>query len=77
MIEFNAGNRDRKTLIETAESVIKSEPRVQLQYLSLTDPLYLEEVETVKEGAILSGAIIVGKTRIIDNLLLGLDTKTL
>jgi pantoate--beta-alanine ligase len=78
LIEFEAGVRDRKTLIGAAESVIRSEPRVQLQYLSLTDPFYLQEVETVeKSGGILSGALTVGKTRIIDNLLLGMDTNTL
>ena len=77
LIEFKAGARDRKTLIDAAESVIRSEPRVKLQYLSLADPFYLQEVEVVEKGGILSGAITVGKTRIIDNLLLGMDTDTL
>ncbi|KAJ3287810.1 hypothetical protein HK104_008452 [Borealophlyctis nickersoniae] len=70
------GVKDRKDLIEIIEKVIKAEPRVQLEYLSLANPFSLVEEERVGEdGAILSGAIRVGKTRIIDNVLLGVSTE--
>ncbi|KAJ3273263.1 pantothenate synthase [Terramyces sp. JEL0728] len=73
---FGAGVRDRKELIRKAEQVILQEKNIKLEYLSIAEPLSLTEVETVgKEGAILSGAIKVGNTRIIDNVLLGMEKE--
>ena len=51
---------------------------VEVDYISLVDPFLLHEVENVgKEGGILSGAIRFGNTRIIDNVLLGVNTNLL
>ncbi|KAJ3119360.1 pantothenate synthase [Nowakowskiella sp. JEL0407] len=45
-----------------------------LEYLSIADPYYLKEVDVLDKNnsAIFSGALKVGKTRIIDNVGLGL-----
>lgn len=44
---------------------------MKLQYISLAHPDTLAEVDMVgAEGAILSGAIGVGTTRLIDNIIL-------
>ncbi len=75
--KYNSGDRSRKGVIEAAEHFIRQQEAVtkgivQYEYLSLADPDTLVECETIDErGAILSGAIRVGKTRLIDNLLLG------
>ncbi|KAI8930375.1 hypothetical protein BC831DRAFT_518757 [Entophlyctis helioformis] len=76
---FEAGTTSRDELVAVAEKVIAEEPGVKLEYISIADPYLLEEVGHVdrKAGAILSGAIRVGTTRIIDNVLLGLDPKGL
>eukprot|EP00842_Homolaphlyctis_polyrhiza_P005209 jgi/Hompol1/568/HPOL_002551-RA len=76
---FKSGVTDRKKLIAAAADVIGQEPGVQLEYLSIADPYLLEEVEDIdsSQGAILSGAVRVGKTRIIDNVLLGMPTTRL
>ncbi|KAJ3038027.1 hypothetical protein HDV00_001071 [Rhizophlyctis rosea] len=71
---YEKGMRDREELIRIAEEMIKKETRVSLEYLSLANPFSLVEEKVVgKEGAIFSGAIKVGKTRIIDNVLLGME----
>jgi pantoate--beta-alanine ligase len=51
---------------------VESETKdVKLDYFSLAHPRTLEELESIGEdGAILSGAIYVAGTRLIDNLLL-------
>ena len=68
------GIRDRKGIITKAQKVVEVESEtkdVKLDYLSLAHPRTLEELESVgKDGAILSGAIYVAGTRLIDNLLL-------
>lgn len=71
------GIRDRKTLIDIATRVISFEKNIVIEYLSIADPITLREVDKVSAGAIFSGATKVGKTRIIDNLLLGMTVKEL
>ncbi|KAJ3190732.1 hypothetical protein HK101_008428 [Irineochytrium annulatum] len=73
---YSRGERKAAVLQQAAERVIKAESRVALEYVSIANPLSLdEEAEIGKDGAIMCGAIKVGKTRIIDNILLGLDVR--
>ena len=75
--EFDSGQRSRKCIIQACENVIKDR-KATIEYLSLAEPFSLSEVEEIgKEGAILSGAIVLGKTRIIDNILLGMPDDKL
>lgn len=71
------GVKDRKTIIDIATDIIKSNHHVELEYLSLADPMTLKELDVIQNGAIFSGAIRVGKTRIIDNLLIGITVEDL
>ncbi|TPX60011.1 pantoate---beta-alanine ligase (AMP-forming) [Powellomyces hirtus] len=62
-------------LVAIAKGIIETQDGVHLEYLSLADPFSLEELDSIgSNGAILSGAVRVGKTRIIDNCLLGVTT---
>ena len=77
---YKSGIRDRKSILSSAQKVIEKEKSVKLEYLSLTEPIRLEEVDVIddKVGAILSGAIrMPGGTRIIDNILLGMKKTNL
>jgi pantoate--beta-alanine ligase len=51
--------------------VIATEPRAQMQYVSCADYDTLEELETVTGKTLLSMAVFLGKTRLIDNIVLG------
>ncbi|KAG4084434.1 Pantoate-beta-alanine ligase [Neocallimastix lanati (nom. inval.)] len=69
---FDKGVRDRTSIIKIATDTIEANKNVRLEYLSLAHPTTLDELETVGEdGAILSGAMYVGTTRLIDNITLG------
>lgn len=48
---------------------------IQLDYIKLNDPTTLKEIDEVKQGqaAVLSGAVKIGKTRLIDNLLINIE----
>ncbi|MCX6035209.1 MAG: pantoate--beta-alanine ligase [Chloroflexi bacterium] len=52
-------------------ATIAAEPRSSLQYVSCADYDTLEELETVRGKALLSMAVFVGKTRLIDNFVVG------
>jgi len=69
---YDQGTRDRASIIKVATETIEAEKGVRLEYLSLAHPTTLAELDTVGEdGAILSGAMYVGTTRLIDNVTLG------
>jgi pantoate--beta-alanine ligase len=64
------GERDAQTLRGLMAETIGSEPLAQVQYVSCADYDMLEELETVRGKALLSMAVFIGRTRLIDNLLL-------
>src|SRR5687768_214372 len=68
---YESGERDAETLRQVMKDVIASEPLAQVQYVSCADYDTLEELDTVKGKALLSMAVFIGKTRLIDNFVLG------
>ena len=50
--------------------VIETVPDVQLEYLELVDPVTLESLSQVEESGLLAIAAHIGKTRLIDNMIL-------
>ncbi len=57
-------------LRQIMKDVLASEPLAEVQYVSCADYETLEELETVDKKALLSMAVFIGKTRLIDNLIL-------
>lgn len=68
---YENGERDAEKLRGKMKEVLGSEPLAQMQYVSCADYDSLEELETVKGRALLSMAVFFGKTRLIDNFVLG------
>ncbi|HHZ19373.1 MAG TPA: pantoate--beta-alanine ligase [Firmicutes bacterium] len=66
-----AGETDVHSLREGMESMIKAEPLVQLEYLEFVDDETLEIVERVERPVLVALAAKVGRTRLIDNLVVG------
>lgn len=59
-----------KEIEKTMRDVINSESLVsEIQYLSVFDPEDLEELDIVKKRVLIAGAIKIGHTRLIDNIL--------
>jgi pantoate--beta-alanine ligase len=52
------------------EESIKGEPMAEMEYVSCADRVTLLELDTLTDGALLSMAVFVGKTRLIDNIVL-------
>jgi pantoate--beta-alanine ligase len=69
---YAAGERSGDALRKIMADAINSEPLAKLEYTSCAHPKTLQELELVgEEGALLSMAVYFGKTRLIDNLVLG------
>ena len=69
-IAYSAGERDGRALRVVMQKVIEAESLAKLQYVSCADTQTLRELGTVENGALLSMAVYVGKTRLIDNFVL-------
>jgi pantoate--beta-alanine ligase len=70
---WQGGERDADTLREMMAGIIATEQLAQMEYVSAADPDSLQEIEGDIEQALLSMAVYVGQTRLIDNMLLGQD----
>jgi pantoate--beta-alanine ligase len=54
---------------QKASGVIEQRPGVKLEYLEIVDTVEMQPVERIERPVIAAGAIWVGSTRLIDNLL--------
>lgn len=67
---IRSGIINTKEIEKTMRDVINSESLVsEIQYLSVFDPEDLEELDIVKKRVLIAGAIKIGHTRLIDNIL--------
>ncbi|GAB4493602.1 MAG: pantoate--beta-alanine ligase [Anaerolineales bacterium] len=69
---YQAGERRAEALRQTMRKVLAAEPLARPQYVSCADYDSLQEIETAVEGKVLlSLAVFIGATRLIDNFVLG------
>jgi pantoate--beta-alanine ligase len=65
---FATGERRGDELRRTMRQVLAAEPLAHAEYVSVADPLTLQELGEVGSAALLSLAVRIGTTRLIDNL---------
>ncbi|HXD11134.1 MAG TPA: pantoate--beta-alanine ligase [Anaerolineales bacterium] len=68
---YDHGERDAEKLRQAMKAVLTAEPLAQMQYVSCADYDTLEELDVIKGKALLSMAVFLGRTRLIDNFVLG------
>jgi pantoate--beta-alanine ligase len=68
---YDKGERSAGKLRQIMTDTLASEPLARMQYVSCADYDTLQELEEVTGKTLLSMAVFVGKTRLIDNLVLG------
>jgi pantoate--beta-alanine ligase len=69
--QYEGGERNADILRRKMKEMLESEPRAQIQYVSCADYDTLEELDVIKGKTLLSMAVILEKTRLIDNFVLG------
>lgn len=73
---YKKGERHAGKLAEVVRTMIETEPRVRLDYVSVVDADSLEKLDKLDEHPVLIAvAAYVGKTRLIDNVVLNKPKK--
>jgi pantoate--beta-alanine ligase len=67
---WRSGVRDASLIRGRMNEELAGEPLARVDYVSVADAETLEELETVNHPALVSLAVRVGKTRLIDNVTL-------
>jgi pantoate--beta-alanine ligase len=67
---FRAGGRDPAVVEAAARDLLEGAPGVDLQYVALVDPASFEPAKQAEAGQVLATAARVGRTRLIDNVIL-------
>lgn len=68
---YENGEREAEKIRKKMRDVLSGEPLADAQYVSCADYDTLEELAEIKGKALLSMAVFIGKTRLIDNFVLG------
>jgi len=68
---YEGGERDAEKVRGKMKEVLAGEPLAEAQYVSCADYDTIEELTEIKGKALLSMAVFIGKTRLIDNFVLG------
>jgi len=67
---WESGNIKAAGLRQEMISMINKEPLAKIQYISIADAQTLEELDEINKQALVSLAVKIGKTRLIDNITL-------
>ena len=68
---FSRGERRAAELLEIMRARLAIEPGVTVEYLAVVEPRRLEPVDVVDPETVVAVAARVGRTRLIDNIVLG------
>lgn len=68
---YEKGERQASVLVNLAKKLITSEPLFTLDYLECSDAETLQKLTTIDGPAVISLAAKIGKTRLLDNIVLG------
>ena len=67
---FQAGQRDPAAVEAAARDLLEDAPGVEPDYVALVDPATFEPAKQAEAGQVLATAARVGRTRLIDNVIL-------
>lgn len=66
---IKSGERDAKKIAAAVEGPIKAVPTAKIDYVSITDTSRLKEVSEITGETLVALAVFIGKTRLIDNII--------
>jgi len=68
---WSQGEKDAQRLRDEMIGVIQKQPLAKIDYVSVANAETLDELDTVNPPALVSLAVKIGRTRLIDNVVLG------
>jgi pantoate--beta-alanine ligase len=67
---FRQGEKNTASILTTVRGIIEEAKPTAIDYIKICDAHTLEDIEEIKGEAIIALAVQIGKTRLIDNLIL-------
>jgi pantoate--beta-alanine ligase len=67
---FLQGERNTATILTKIRGIIEGEKSASIDYIKICDAHTLEDIEDIKDEAIIAMAVKIGHTRLIDNIML-------
>ena len=67
--ELAKTEKDAKKVVLAMKDKIQTEPLARIDYVEAVDALSMQPVKTLEGGCMLAMAVYIGKTRLIDNVL--------
>jgi len=64
---YEEGSRKPQFLIQKAREILSESPNIRIDYVKICDAQTLEDIEEIKDQAVMAVAVFIGKTRLIDN----------
>jgi len=68
---YQLGEKKAEKILKMVRMALETEPAIRLDALDLVDAVTMQPVKKVDRPVMLAGAIVVGKTRLIDNVRFG------
>ena len=68
---WSQGEKDAQTIRHQMTDLIQKQPLARIDYISIADAETLDELDRVRPPALVSLAVRIGKTRLIDNVVVG------
>jgi len=73
----NAGKKSANDVVALAQTIINEAPLARIDYVEVADSETLQPVQTVGPNAVVLLAVVFGKTRLVDNMRLGVGDAAL
>lgn len=68
--QIEAGETDAKALLQRMTQAVEQEPLAKIDYIKAVNGLTMQDVDTLQAPCLVAMAVYIGKTRLIDNLIL-------
>ena len=66
-----SGLRSPRELLDAMTALIQAEPLARIDYVSAVDGVTMMPAQELREGVLVAMAVYIGKTRLIDNFIVG------
>jgi len=70
-----SGEKDTKKIIKKMRETISGVPSAKIDYISIRDTKFLKEVSALRGEILIAMAVFIGKTRLIDNIMLDMEKQ--
>ena len=68
---YGQGERNAGVILSRMTEMIEKEPLAEIDYISVADTVTLQELTLIQDKALVSMAVKIGNTRLIDNVVFG------